>query len=404
MRTTGPEHSYPQIFLRTFLLLAASLVLSSCASLPDRNPVPEQHIQAANIQDIPFARAWGDEVPPDYEERISKSRKQLEQHRSGAPNQTYNYLALSGGGADGAFGAGVLVGWTAAGDRPEFDVVTGISTGALIAPFAFLGPEHDAQLEEFFTSTSTEDVITKKSLFKILRSESATDSEPLRRTLLEFFNEEMLTTIAAQHARGRRLLIGTTNLDAGRPVIWNIGSIASSGHPRSATLIADILLASASIPGVFPPVFIEVQVGDQTYDEIHVDGGTSSQVFIYPASLNANQLAKDLGLQGTGRLFLIRNAFLDPRWKAVEPSLAQIAGRSLSSLIRNQGIGDLYRIFLATQRDGIEFNLAYIPAHFDIDPKEPFDPEYMRELFDLGIRMARDGYPWKKEPTGYKTP
>ena len=404
IKTTGPQHPLYQAILGTVLIVIASLALSSCATLTDRNPVPKQYVQAAKIQGMPFARSWGDEVSPDWKERLSKYKKQIKELSPEAKWQTINYLALSGGGANGAFGAGLLVGWTAAGDRPEFKIVTGISTGALIAPFAFLGPEQDALLKKIFTTTSTKDVITIHPLLKILTGESAASSEPLRQTLREIFDEKMMAAIATQYARGRRLLIGTTNLDADRPMIWNIGAIAASGHPRSAALVADILLASASIPGVFPPVFIEVEAGGKSYDEIHVDGGTSSQVFLYPASLDVRQIWKDLGIEGKHRMFLIRNSFLKPRWKAVKPSLTEIAGRSLGTLIRNQGIGDLYRIYLAAQRDGIDYNLAFIPEDFKMEPKEEFDPEYMRGLFDLGYRMAQGGYPWKKAPMGFEPP
>jgi len=387
IKTTGPQHPLYQAILGAVLIVMTSLALSSCATLTDRNPVPQQYAQAAKIQGIPFARAWGDEIPPDLKERLSISRRQIKESSPDATSQKM-----------------LLVGWTAAGDRPEFNFVTGISTGALIAPFAFLGPEQDALLKKFFTTTSTKDVITIHPLLKILTGESAASSEPLRQTLREIFDEKMMAAIAAQYARGRRLLIGTTNLDADRPVTWNIGAIAASGHPRSAALVADILLASASIPGVFPPVFIEVEAGGKSYDEIHVDGGASSQVFLYPASLNIRQIWKNLGIEGKHRMFLIRNSFLKPRWKAVKPSLTAIAGRSLGTLIRNQGIGDLYRIYLAAQRDGIDYNLAFIPEDFKMEPKEEFDPEYMRGLFDLGFRMAKGGYPWKKAPMGFEPP
>ena len=404
IKMKGPEHSPYRAILETVLLVIANLALFSCATLPDRHPVPQQYAETAKIQGIPFARAWGDEIPADLQERLSKTKKQIKELSPDAKRQTINYLALSGGGANGAFGAGLLIGWTAAGDRPQFNIVTGISTGALIAPFAFIGPEQDAQLKKFYTTTSTKDVITIHPLLKILTGESAASSEPLRQTLREIFDEKMMADIAAQYARGRRLLIGTTNLDADRPVIWNITAIAASGHPRSAALVADILLASASIPGVFPPVFIEVEADGKNYDEIHVDGGASSQVFLYPASLDVRQIGKDLGIEGKHRMFLIRNSFLKPQWKAVKPSLTAIAGRSLGTMIRNQGIGDLYRIYLAALRDGIEYNLAFIPEDFQMESKEEFDPEYMSRLFDLGFRMAQDGYPWKKEPMGFKPP
>ena len=397
-------HPSHRAVLGTILLVIASLALCSCATLRVRNPVPKEYTQTAKIRDIPFARAWGDEIPADVKERLYVSTKQLKELNQNSRRQTINYLALSGGGANGAFGAGLLVGWTAAGDRPEFNVVTGVSTGALIAPFAFLGPEYDAILKKFYTTTSTKDVITIHPFLKILTGESAASSEPLRQTLRKIFDENMMTAIADQYARGRRLFIGTTNLDAERPVIWDIGAIATSRHPRSAALVVDVLLASASIPGVFPPVFIEVEAGGEIYDEIHVDGGASSQVFLYPPSVDIRQLWKDLRIEGKHRLFLIRNSFLQPRWKAVKPSLARIASRSLDTLIRNQGIGDLYRIYLAAKRDGIEYNLAFIPEDFKMESKEEFDPEYMSRLFDLGYRMAQGGYPWKKAPMGFELP
>ena len=404
IKTTGREHSHYRAGRGIVLLVITSLFLCSCATLHVRNPVPKEYAQMAKIRDMPFARSWGDEVPADLKERLSVSRKQIGELDPEAKWQTNNYLALSGGGANGAFGAGLMVGWTAAGDRPEFSIVTGVSTGALIAPFAFLGPEQDSMLKKFYTTTSTKDVIIKLPLLKILTGESATSSEPLRRTLRKIFDKKMMAAIAAQYARGRRLFIGTTNLDADRPVIWNIGAIAASGNPRAAALVVDVLLASASIPGVFPPVFIQVEADGKTYDEIHVDGGASSQVFLYPASLDLRKLRKDLGIQGKQRMFLIRNSKLNPQWKVVKPSLAGIAGRSMGTLIRNQGIGDLYRIFLAAQRDGIDYNLAFIPEDFKMEPKEEFDPEYMSRLFDLGFRMAQGGYPWEKMPTGFEPP
>jgi predicted patatin/cPLA2 family phospholipase len=397
-------HSLHRSMLCMVLLIIANMALCSCATLFDRNPVPEQYAQAAKIQGMPFARFWGDEIPVDIEERLSIANKQIKEYHPDEKRQTIDYLALSGGGANGAFGAGLLVGWTAAGDRPEFTTVTGVSTGALIAPFAFLGSQQDAPLKKFYTTTSTKDVITVRPLLKILTGESAVSSEPLRKILIEIFDEKMMAAIAAEYAKGRRLFIGTTNLDADRPVIWNIGAIAASRHPRSAALVADVLLASASIPGVFPPVFIEVEADGKSYDEIHVDGGASSQVFLYPASLDVSQMKKDLGLEGRHRLFLIRNSRLNPQWEAVKPSLAGIAGRSLGTLIRNQGVGDLYRIYLAAQRDGIEYNLAFIPEDFQMESKEQFDPEYMSRLFDLGYRMAQGGYPWKKAPMGFEPP
>jgi len=398
--TRLPGSSLYRTILTVVLLIIANLALSSCGALTTRNPLPEQYVQDAQIEDMPFARFWGDEMPSDWQERLVEIKKHFSTIDQDVKEKTLNYLAISGGGANGAFGAGLLVGWTAAGNRPEFDIVTGVSTGALIAPFAFLGPEQDAEIRKFYTTTSTEDIIIKRTILTILRGESITDSEPLRETLTEIFDQQMLAAIAAEHVKGRRLFVGTTNLDAGRPVIWDIGAIAASKHPHAAELVVDVLLASASVPGVFPAIFFEIEAGGEEYDEMHVDGGTSSQMFLYPAPLDAQKIDEIIGMKGKYRLFLIRNASLTSEWKAVEPKVSRIAIRSIGTLVRTQGTGDLYRLYLRTQRDGLDYNLAYIPEDFTMKSKELFDPEYMSQLFDLGYRMAEGGYPWKKGPPG----
>ena len=396
-----PGWSLSRVILAVVLLITTNLALSSCAALPMRNALPEQYVQEAQIEDMPFARFWGDEVPADWGAQLSEIKKQAGPLDPQVKDRMVNYLAISGGGANGAFGAGLLAGWTAAGNRPEFGIVTGVSTGALIAPFAFLGPEQDAQLKKFYTTTSTGDIITRRTILSIFRGVSISDSEPLQETLTKIFDQQMLDAIAAEHARGRRLFVGTTNLDAGRPVIWNIGAIAASKHPRATELVVDVLLASASIPGVFPPVYIEVAAGGEEYDEMHVDGGTSAQVFLFPASLDARKIDQKFGIKATYRLFLIRNARMTSEWEAVEPRVARIATRSVSTMVLAQGMGDMYRIYFRTQEEGIDYNLAFIPEDFTIKSKELFDPEYMSQLFDLGYRMAEGGYPWQKKPVGF---
>ena len=385
------------------LLLVVALSLISCAGITKRNALPEPYVEEAGIEGIPFARFWGDAMPPNMDKRMALAYEQIKKLPLEKRYYQNDYLALSGGGANGAFGAGLLVGWTASGTRPTFRIVSGISTGALIAPFAFLGPEYDQELKKFYTTTSTSDILKQRTALSKITGESFTKSYPLRNLLYEIYDEKMVAAIAAEYEKGRRLFIGTTNLDAGRPVIWNITAIAASGHERAGKLISEIALASASIPGVFPPVFIEVQVGGKTYDEVHVDGGTASQIFLYPPDIDIGEIREALDLRGKHRMFVIRNAKLDPEWIDLRPSLARIAGRSMSVLIRHQGIGDLYRIYRASQRDGVEYNLAYIPRDFSAESNEPFDPEYMSQLFDLGYQMARDGYPWEKEPYGFAT-
>jgi len=385
-----------------FALLTVTCFLCSCASVPVRNPLPEEFSDAAMIPDIPRAKFWGDEAPPFFDAVAGQSQEQLKREFSGVYGREHNYLALSGGGANGAFGAGMLVGWSAAGTRPEFTMVTGISTGALMAPFAFLGAAYDAQLKEMYTTYSTKDLVIQLSLLKTITGSSAADTTPLKKMLAKYIDQTVMEAIAAEFKKGRRLWIGTTNLDAKRPVIWNIGLIAASNRPGALDLIHKVMLASASIPGAFPPVIVEVEADGRRYDELHVDGGAATQVFLYPAEIDWKFVIENLEVKGTPQVFVIRNSFLKPEYEIVEAKILPIADISISSLIRTQGIGDMYRIYLDCQRDGMGYNLAYIPESFDLKPKESFDPVYMGHLFNLGYQMAQTGYPWDKAPPGFE--
>ena len=370
--------------------------------VPIRNPLPEQLGDEAAIPNVPRARFWGDEAPPFFTSLIGQPREKLKEQFPGIFGKEHHYLAISGGGANGAFGAGLLVGWTAAGTRPEFTIVTGISTGALMAPFAFLGETYDGILKEMYTTYATKDLVIMRNIMSIFFGTSAADTTPLKKMLGKYLTREVMAEIAAEYQKGRRLYIGTTNLDAKRSVIWNIGLIAVSGKPDALELIHKIILASASIPAAFPPVLIEVEADGKRYDEIHVDGGTASQVFLYPADLDWKLLMERFEVEGTPNVYVIRNSFLKPTWETVHPKIMRIAGVSIDSLIRTQGIGDMYRIYLDCQRDGIAYNLAYISEEFDQPSNEDFDPVYMGKLFDYGHQLAENGYPWDKAPPGFE--
>jgi predicted acylesterase/phospholipase RssA len=244
------------------------------------------------------------------------------------------YFTISGGGSNGAYAAGLLKGWSESGTRPEMWIVTGISTGALIAPFAFLGSDYDDELEGLYTTLSTKDLVRKRSLLSALTGDAVLDTEPLRNLLQEYVSRDMIAEIARETGRGRRLVIGTTNIDARRPVMWNIGAIAKVGTDEADQLIRDILLASASIPGAFPPVRIPVRVGDEIYDELHVDGGVTSQVFLYPTQLDMREASDMVGITRGQSVFVIRNSRLDARWSEVKPKLVPVALASIDALIR----------------------------------------------------------------------
>ncbi len=378
----------------TTVLLA--VVASGCVNIPKRNPLPQSLAVEAYPVGIPNARNWGDAPPRGAEEWFAASKEALQTEYGALFGVPHIYLAISGGGANGAYGAGLLVGWTAAGDRPEFSIVTGVSTGALMAPFAFLGPEHDETLRAMYTTITTKDLVKKRNLYNKFFSDGATSTEPFKQLLAKYVDESIVQAIAAEHRRGRRLHIATTNLDAGRPVSWNIGEIADSGHPSAVELIRKIMLASASLPAAFPPVLFDVEAEGQQYDELHVDGGATAQVFLYPVGVDWDRVLDHLEVPGRPKIYIIRNSRLEPLWKTVNNRVIPITGRTISSMIRTQGIGDLFRIYLAAERDGLDFHLASIPMDFQATKTEQFDPVYMGKLFDLGYRLAESGYPWDK--------
>jgi hypothetical protein len=353
---------------------------------------------------MPGVRTWGDEFSPGFQKDMIESVHQEERSGLFKAGDTVSILAISGGGGDGAYGAGLLCGWTAAGDRPSFKLVTGVSTGALTAPFAFLGPAYDAKLKKVYTTISAKDIFKMKSLFGMIETDAISLNDPLSKLTTEYVDEPMLKDIAAEHAKGRRLYIGTTALDAQRPVIWNMGAIAASGHPDAPELFRKIMIASAAVPVAFPPVYFEVEAGGKSYDEMHVDGGVANQVFLYRSVLDPLKGLKELGIERMRRKFrvyVLRNTQVKPDWQHVKPLLRSIAPRSVSSLIKAQGVGDIYRIFATARRDGFDFNLAVIPDEMETaDRADEFDNTVMNILFETGYKLARYGYRWLKEPPG----
>jgi predicted patatin/cPLA2 family phospholipase len=388
--------------VKLFIVGVCLLAITGCSSNPERHILPIELTSQAVIPGVPEARFWGDEWPKFSQENLSSSTEELLRHDfDGVYEVPHNYLAISGGGANGAFGAGLLAGWTASGTRPEFTMVTGVSTGALTAPFAFLGADYDDELKKVFTTTTTKDIAIERSLIGTLLGDSLADTTPLKNLIKRYITPEIIDEIGKEFKRGRRLFIGTVNLDAGRSVIWNIGAIAVSDYAEKYSLIREVMRASAAIPVAFPPVMIPVEVNGKRYDEMHVDGGTGSQVFVYPSAIDWHVITKKLKVVGDPEVYIIRNAFLEPDYNGVLRNLMPIAGRSIDSLIRTQGIGDLYQIYALCKRDGNDFNLAHIPADFTEEPTEGFDPVYMTKLYERGYKMAVKGYPWGKTPPGF---
>lgn len=378
-----------------------AVLMAGCAVMRLHSPPPSKFEPLVQIPGMPGVRAWGDEFSPVFQQDAIKSMEQERQSGLFETGGELNVLAISGGGGDGAFGAGLLCGWTAAGTRPSFKLVTGVSTGALTAPFAFLGPAYDEKLRRVYTTVSTRDIFMMRSLIAILlRPDAIGLNDPLANLTAEVVDEKMMQDVAAEHLKGRRLYISTTALDAQRPVVWNMGAIAASGHPNALDLFRKVMIASAAVPVAFPPVFIKVEADGRRFDEMHVDGGVVNQVFLYGPMLNPKEFRGDPPNR-EARVYIIRNTQLRPNWQDVSPRLHFIGPRSVSSLIRAQGIGDLFRIFVTTQRDKLDFNLAFIPDALDTNRADEFDSRVMNLLFDSGYSLAKRGYRWRKAPPGH---
>jgi predicted patatin/cPLA2 family phospholipase len=394
-------------FLAICGILASALALGACNSVA-RRAVPADSRNDATVLGLPNARFFvTDPAAMAAEQRRSLD---LEAKANGVPKggelPPAHLLSLSGGGDNGAFGAGLLTGWTKHGDRPKFKLVTGVSTGALIAPFAFLGPDYDTGLMDVYTNITPSHVYEKRFLpYAALAQDALSDSAPLYRTISRHLDEAMLARIAEEYGKGRLLLIQTTDLDAGRPVIWNIGAIAASGHPKSMELIRHILLASASIPAAFPPVIFDVDVGGVPYQELHVDGGAVGQAFLVPPSLNTKETRERAGYRRKSvAAYIIRNSRLTTEYTDVEQTTLPIAEKAVSTMINYNGVGDLYRMYLTTMRAGASFNLAYIDPSFQAPHPEEFDQTYMRTLYQYAHEKAAKGYPWDHAPPGFAAP
>ena len=400
-RASPPHLSFVSGFVRRLAALVLAAMLAAC-TLPVRQPaVPSAETEAATVLGgVANARFWGDArgtaLANEVLQALARERAYLGLSAS-APLPPANLLAVSGGSDDGAFGAGLLVGWTAAGDRPEFKLVTGISTGALIAPFAFLGSAYDDQLREVYTGLRPPDVFKARSYLTAAFNDAMADTQPLFQLISRYANERMFADIAREYERGRLLLIGTTDLDVMRPVIWNIGAIAASGRPGALNLFRRLLLASTAIPAAFPPVLIDVEANGRSYQEMHVDGGAVAQLFLYPPGLSSGRNLRSGPLARQRTAYVIRNARLDAGWADVDRRIFTIAGRAISSMIHFSGNNDILRLQTTTARDGVDFNLAYIGADFDVPHEASFDQAYMRALFDYAYEKARRGYRWSKE-------
>lgn len=383
--------------------LALATALAGCAATPPRNPAPvEAYDRAQPLPGVPAVRAWSGSFSREFREDLLLAIRQARDTGDASDDEPVNVLAISGGSDRGAFGAGFLQGWSDAGNRPEFRIVTGISAGALAAPFAFLGPAYDDELRAAFTGRRAGDIYDLR--VSGLWRDALADSAPLERLIERFYDAELLADVARAHERGRRLYVATTNLDADRLVVWNMGAIAASDHPAAPDLFRRVILASSSIPGLFPPVLISVMVDGEPHDEMHVDGGVKAQLFLTAATVDLTRLRRELaeGEPDTpgARLFVIRNAEAGPEPDVTPRKLGSIVVRAFDSLLKSQARNDLVRVHREAESQGFEFNWVAIPSWFEPSGRF-FDTKEMNRLYNIGRDLAREPDPWRDQPPDF---
>lgn len=394
--------------LTSTLAFIAFVALSACTTVIARAPVSEDRIDKAAPYGIPgLTRVWGDGISPEQARQIILGQAQRLRDTRGdelASGRSLSQisLALSGGGPDGAYGAGLLKGWTESGNRPDFHLVTGISTGAIIALFAFLGSDYDDELEEIYTTYTTDQLLVRAIGAALLGGTALTDARGYRKLIEDYIDDDVVAKLAAGSAEGRALLIGTTNLDAARPVVWSVSAIAATGHPSAKRLIHDIIQASSAIPAAFPPVLVPVIAEDgRRYDEMHVDGGATQQVMLFSPQAPLKAVDAELGVKIDRTLYVVVNNKLRKPYDPVRPRVLAIGARAASSLLGGAGTGDIYKIYAIANRDDIDLNVISIPRDFALEPEEAFDPVYMGALFKLGYEDGVSGEKWSKTPPDF---
>jgi predicted patatin/cPLA2 family phospholipase len=395
MPTLGSRHSL------AIMAMTCLVVVAGCRHAGRHKPrTPTQ--AGLNTRDLitPESQAEYERIAslPNLNRNAARLREQI---RLESPAKNQAVLCLSGGGSYGAYSAGYLCGWSERGDRPEFAVVTGISTGALIAPFAFLGPQYDPSIRELYTTLTTRDVYRRQVVRGLLAGGSLADNSRLERKIDEFLTPELMQGIATQHRRGRRLYVATTEIEGKRLVIWDIGAIASHGRECDRQLVKLVLLGSSAIPGFFPPTEIPITVNEKPYIERHVDGGVTQSLFFAPPYVPP-ELATDptaTSLNGTDVYCIIAGKlYSDP--EVVRPRLFTIAGKSVAVVLAAQARGDLARLWTVAQFTGMNFHMTAIREDFPTPGSSTdFDPEAMTCLFEEGVREARMGQ-WRTSPPG----
>ncbi len=377
------------------LAVLLSLAVTGCATI-ERTPYTAEQAARAEIPGMGGVRFSGD-APASVFERLRDEVVRAAQAR----HEPVTYLALSGGGGDGAYGAGFLKGLGETGRRPQFTIVSGVSTGALMAPFVFLGSSYDGMLGDLYTSGYAATLVKNVNVLNGLFGNALVDSDKLMQLIKQYITDDVIQRVAAEHRAGRRLLIATTNLDSQHSEVWDMGAIANSGSPRATKLFRQVLAASASVPGLFPPRLIDVEADGKGFEEMHVDGGTLRQLYVAPDDVIFGATGTKAG-PGIRDLYILVNNKIDPTFDLVEDATIPVGTRSLSTILKREGRNNVLSAYAYAIRNKIGYHLAFIDANVrDLpadDPKAEFSVEYMTYLYNLGEEKGKAARPWDGIP------
>jgi len=346
-------------------------------ALAERIPYTEQERQSAVIPGLPGVRFWADSVGA-FSEAL--------------PPQKGPWLLLSSGGSAGAYGAGVLYGLSQSGKRPDFSVVTGVSIGAMMAPYAFLGQKYDDELRDSFLDLTSADVFEDSQ-----RPDSLVDTWPLKDTLAKRVTPQVLEDIAAEHRKGRRLFVVTADLDSERQVVWNMGAIAAQGGDPALKLFRQVLLAASAIPGVFPPVLIDVEANGRKFQELHADGGVFGPFYVGPSSWLIDETSEQIPAT---QLYVLIHSKLTPEFDITGMEKIFIIGHTISAAVKAGAQAELALLSSAAKRDGIELNVASIESTFNVPAQTAFDAKQMKAMFELGVEQAKNGTAFRTQNKG----
>lgn len=362
-------------------------------------PIPDALIIEAKFAEFPNIRYWGE--APAFA-AVGQNPK-----RNGsvsiAPQGPLNVLAFSAGGANGAFGAGFMTGWTQTGNRPVFHVVTGVSIGALLAPLAFIGPQYDNAINRMLIDLSGKHHLALRPKFIAAFGFSLASSLPLEKLIAEYFDKKVLAEIAGAHRAGRRLYVGTSHVYAGRFSVWDMGAIADSGRPEALALFHRVLLASTAVPAVLPPVIFAVSAGKKSYHELHIDGGVMRQAFVSPYGFDWNLAEERLSTNGEINFYIIRNGRVRSEYMIMPPDAISLSQHAMLQLTQSVGIGDLDTLYLLAQTEHANFHATWIDDAFNAPSIELYDANYVQALFEHGREQARRNSPWHRLPPGIAT-